>query len=141
MSIKQLVRRYGIAVKFGLMTGAAIILFEVMNLFVLYRQVKLDYYLAIVAIIFLVAGLWIAKRPNSIDNHPAPQRPGHHLTAKELEILALIATGKANKEIAGLLFVEISTVKTHINNIYSKLAVTNRKEAKLKYAEINRNML
>jgi DNA-binding CsgD family transcriptional regulator len=51
------------------------------------------------------------------------------LTLKEREILALIKTGKSNKEIASQLFVGLSTVKTHINKIYAKLEVKNRKEA------------
>ena len=51
------------------------------------------------------------------------------LTRKEKEILKLISLGKSNKEIASELFVELSTVKTHINKIYSKLNVKNREEA------------
>ncbi|MEM1119018.1 MAG: helix-turn-helix transcriptional regulator [Bacteroidota bacterium] len=50
------------------------------------------------------------------------------LTLKEREILALIQAGKANKEIASQLFIGVSTVKTHINKIYSKLEVRSRKE-------------
>ena len=41
----------------------------------------------------------------------------------------VITNGKTNKEIAQELFVELSTVKTHINNIYRQLNVSNRKEA------------
>ena len=51
------------------------------------------------------------------------------LTQKEKEILQLISEGKSNKEIASSLFVELSTVKTHINKIYSKIGASNRKEA------------
>lgn len=51
------------------------------------------------------------------------------LTSKEREILALIKEGHTNKEIATNLFVEVSTVKTHINKIYSKIGVSNRSEA------------
>ena len=52
------------------------------------------------------------------------------LTQKEKEILQLISDGKSNKEIASLLFVELSTVKSHINKIYSKIGVSNRREAR-----------
>ena len=52
------------------------------------------------------------------------------LTQKEKEILQLISDGKSNKEIASLLFIELSTVKTHINKIYSKIGVSNRREAR-----------
>ena len=55
--------------------------------------------------------------------------PIEQLTKKEKEILDLITAGKSNKEIASELFVELSTVKTHINKIYSKLNISQRKEA------------
>ncbi|MEL6926400.1 MAG: helix-turn-helix transcriptional regulator, partial [Bacteroidota bacterium] len=58
-----------------------------------------------------------------------PLRPADVLTQKEQQILQLIGEGKSNKEIAAQLFVELSTVKTHINKIYSKIGVSNRKEA------------
>lgn len=51
------------------------------------------------------------------------------LTRREQEILAAIAEGKANKEIAAALFVTTETVKTHVKNIYRKLQVKNRVEA------------
>ncbi|GJM31719.1 MAG: hypothetical protein DHS20C18_07200 [Saprospiraceae bacterium] len=63
-------------------------------------------------------------QPNSTD---APT--SELLTVKELEILDLIRQGVSNKEIAGILFIELSTVKTHINKIYAKLGVKSRKEA------------
>ena len=50
-------------------------------------------------------------------------------TRKEEEIVQLIKEGKTNKEIASSLFVEVSTVKSHINKIYSKLGVKNREDA------------
>lgn len=57
------------------------------------------------------------------------ESPTEQLTNKEKEILSLITEGKSNKEIASELFVELSTVKTHINKIYSKLSITQRKQA------------
>ncbi len=54
--------------------------------------------------------------------------PIEKLTAKEQEILDLILAGKSNKEIASSLFIEVSTVKTHINKIYGKLDVKSRRE-------------
>jgi len=52
------------------------------------------------------------------------------LTQKETEIFNLIVSGKSNKDIANELFIELSTVKTHINKIYSKLDISDRKGAK-----------
>ena len=52
------------------------------------------------------------------------------LTRQEQNILNLLLEDKSNKEIADILFVSLSTVKTHINNIYRKLNIQNRNEAK-----------
>lgn len=53
----------------------------------------------------------------------------HKLTNKEMQVLQLMSTGIPNKEIASKLSVSLSTVKTHINNIYRKLQVNNRMTA------------
>jgi DNA-binding NarL/FixJ family response regulator len=59
--------------------------------------------------------------------------PFLNLTNKEQHILQMIIEGKSNKEIAALNYVEVSTIKTHINNIYAKLGLSNRKEAITQY--------
>jgi LuxR family maltose regulon positive regulatory protein len=51
------------------------------------------------------------------------------LSERELEVLHLIANGDSNYEIAEQLVVAVSTVKRHVSNIFSKLAVTNRTQA------------
>jgi ATP/maltotriose-dependent transcriptional regulator MalT len=48
------------------------------------------------------------------------------LSPRELEVLTLIADGLTNREIAGRLFVGVSTVKKHIQHIYAKLDTRNR---------------
>lgn len=63
------------------------------------------------------------------------QHPGttadKNLTAQEQKVLDLILEDKTNKEIATAMFVSLSTVKTHINNLYKKLQVHSREEVKL----------
>ncbi|MEV6447281.1 response regulator transcription factor [Amycolatopsis sp. NPDC051716] len=55
------------------------------------------------------------------------------LTAREAEVLGLIAAGLSNGEIAAELVIAEATVKTHINNAFAKIGVRNRIEA-LRYA-------
>ena len=50
------------------------------------------------------------------------------LSQREMDIVGLILSGKSNKEVALALSIELSTVKTHVNNIYAKLGVNNRKD-------------
>jgi ATP/maltotriose-dependent transcriptional regulator MalT len=51
------------------------------------------------------------------------------LSARELEVLRLIAGGKSNAEVARTLVIAVSTVKTHTNSIFGKLQVTSRTQA------------
>jgi len=55
--------------------------------------------------------------------------PHEELTSRELEILLLMAQGKANQDIADELFIALKTVKTHVSNILSKLQVQDRTQA------------
>jgi WD40 repeat protein/DNA-binding CsgD family transcriptional regulator len=59
------------------------------------------------------------------------------LTLREQEILQLIIQGKANREIAAALFIELSTVKWYIRQIYTKLGVHNRRQAILRARELD----
>ena len=54
----------------------------------------------------------------------------NQLTEQEQKIVSLIAQNKTNKEIAAELFISVSTVKTHINNLYKKLNVNARADLK-----------
>jgi LuxR family maltose regulon positive regulatory protein len=58
------------------------------------------------------------------------------LSERELEVLRLVATGMSNAEISRTLFVALSTVKKHINNIYRKLDVRNRTQAVARAREL-----
>jgi LuxR family maltose regulon positive regulatory protein len=51
------------------------------------------------------------------------------LSERELDILQLIATGRTNQEIADILIIALSTVKSHINNLYGKLGTQRRTQA------------
>ena len=69
---------------------------------------------------------------------PGPPPPGSGplpdgLTAREAEVLTLLAAGLSNAEIARQLFVSNATVKTHINRIFAKTGARDRAQA-VRYA-------
>jgi len=59
----------------------------------------------------------------------APESENDLLTYREREVLALLAGGATNREIASTLSVTIATVKSHLVHVYAKLEVRNRQEA------------
>jgi DNA-binding NarL/FixJ family response regulator len=60
----------------------------------------------------------------------APGAPGNEsLSAREREVLALVARGTSNREIARELFISEATVKTHLTHLYAKLGVKDRAAA------------
>jgi DNA-binding NarL/FixJ family response regulator len=58
-----------------------------------------------------------------------PRLSSPHLTAREIEVLKLVAEGRANREIARKLFISENTVKNHVRNILDKLQLHSRMEA------------
>ncbi len=65
-----------------------------------------------------------------------PQPLADPLSEREMEVLALLSSGRTNAEIANDLFVALGTVKAHVNNIYRKLGAKNRAEALARAREI-----
>jgi DNA-binding NarL/FixJ family response regulator len=64
--------------------------------------------------------------------HPAPtSEPLSNLTARELDVLRLVAAGKPNKQIAAELTISERTARTHVSRILRKLRLTSRTQAAL----------
>ena len=59
----------------------------------------------------------------------APRQSGDSLTAREREVLKLMADGLTNADIAERLVIGVATVKTHVSSVISKLGVSTRTEA------------
>lgn len=91
-------------------------------------------YLDSLALAFQHAGKALQTQPA---NEPFPaalparleQTPAVMLSAREIEVLTLIAAGKSNQEISAQLYLALNTVKRHAYNIYAKLDVKNRTQA------------
>ena len=59
----------------------------------------------------------------------AAAAPSHGLTARELQVLRLVAAGKTNKAVARALSLSEKTVDRHVSNIFTKLDVSSRAAA------------
>jgi LuxR family maltose regulon positive regulatory protein len=92
-----------------------------------------------------VRHLLSAFEPPSTSTGPPPQGHGlgtnqslpELLTAREREVLELIASGLSNQEIASRLFVAHSTVKSYVNRIFRKLSVESRTKAVVRARELH----
>jgi LuxR family transcriptional regulator, maltose regulon positive regulatory protein len=74
--------------------------------------------------------------PGSAPAEPPIQQLQEPLSARELEVLRLIADGLSNRAIAGTLFLSVGTVKSHAHNIYLKLEVQSRTQAIARAREV-----
>ncbi|HEX4851734.1 MAG TPA: LuxR C-terminal-related transcriptional regulator [Puia sp.] len=141
------------SIKIGLITSAAVLVIKTLNTLLVYRYFGFDKYLAVVAAAFFLVGYVIASRKStSTGLSPAlvlakNEKDGeriidqlreirYSLTNREMAIFRYISSGYTNKEIAFELNVEVSTVKSHINHLFSKIDCKNRREAIEKWDEM-----
>jgi DNA-binding NarL/FixJ family response regulator len=92
------------------------------------RQELLDAMRAVTRGEMLLTGQELTRSLRGISKETA-QSCIEPLSEREVEVLRLLATGISNREIASLLFIAESTVKTHIEHIISKLGVSDRVQA------------
>lgn len=113
------------------------------RLLVLHSSTEL--YAGAIALTFTGLGIWLARSlttpkieqvivekqvPVVTDLMPDPTAPlRYQISPRELEVLALMAEGLSNTEIAERLFVSLNTVKTHTSNLYAKLDAKRRTQA------------
>jgi len=78
----------------------------------------------------------LAALPNEKATAKAGGRLPEPLSARETEVLALMAAGESNGEIAARLFISTTTVKTHVNNLYRKLGTSSRTRAEARARDL-----
>jgi DNA-binding CsgD family transcriptional regulator len=71
----------------------------------------------------------LARRGRLEAGLPVPVRVDHTLTARERDVLALLARGRTNRQIGRTLFISEKTASVHVSNILSKLGASGRTEA------------
>ncbi len=71
-----------------------------------------------------------------VERMRADRAPTPKLSARELDVLRLVADGKSNPEIAKALFIGDATVKTHLQHVFEKLEVTDRTRAVTRAMEL-----
>ena len=116
---------------------------------------SLEIYIGFIAFIFTALGIWLALKLSKpkietvvVEKEVYLSRNDIfvlnkslvtqlELSSRELEILGLMAEGNSNQEIANWLFVSVSTVKTHNQNLFEKLDVKRRTQAVEKAKRLN----
>lgn len=104
----------------------------------LLRDLSVEVYVGVVALLFAALGIWVGSKL-LVRKQQAPALPAAHpdeealrrsgISSREHEVLALMAQGLSNQEIADRLFISLPTVKSHSSNLFVKLDVRRRTEA------------
>jgi len=132
---------------YGICGGILIAALRLLEYRFLVLEHSFEIYAVLIAGLFAGLGIWLGwtltrKKPEVVVREvpvevpvPGPfvldeRRLGElGITARELEILGLIAEGLSNKEIGARLFVSENTVKTHASRVFEKLGAKRRTEA------------
>jgi two-component system, NarL family, response regulator LiaR len=130
---------------YGVCGGVLIAVLKLTEYRFLVVEHSVEIYGALVAALFAGLGIWLGqtltrKKPAVILKEVPTAAAGPFaademrvselgITARELEILGLIASGLSNREIAGRLFVSENTVKTHSSRLFDKLGAKRRTQA------------
>lgn len=100
-----------------------------------------EFYVGCIAVVFVALGIWVGHRltaePHGVFARNDAAIAALGISARECEVLAMLAAGHANKVIARRLDISPNTVKTHISRLYEKLEVTSRTQAIGKARELS----
>jgi len=139
----RLKHQYGQLILYGICMAILLFLLKWLELRFVIIDHAFEVYVGAIAVIFTGLGIWLATkivRPKvTIVEKEVYAKPPFsvnkkelellNLSKRELEVLQLMAEGLSNKEIADRLFVSLSTIKTHSNNLFDKMNVERRTQA------------
>jgi DNA-binding CsgD family transcriptional regulator len=130
---------------YGLCGGLLIVALRLIEYRFLVLEHSVEIYGGLIALVFAILGIWlglkltrkeevvVVKEVAVLTTQPFAVNQERlrelSITKRELEILALIARGMSNREIAEKLFVSENTVKTHSSRLFDKLSVKRRTQA------------
>jgi two-component system, NarL family, response regulator LiaR len=145
--IRRFLAKNKVVLGYGISLAALLFLLKWLELrFVIYDH-ALEIYIGAIALMFTLLGIWLAlklARPKKetvvIEKMIYPDKnqgfiinekelAALGLSKRELEVLALMAEGLSNDEIARRLFVSLNTIKTHSSRLFEKLDVSRRTQA------------
>jgi DNA-binding NarL/FixJ family response regulator len=135
---------------YGISLAALALVLSLLQYRYLVMDLSIELYIGIIATIFTAMGIWVGtkiiergKQQQQIAIHNSTPVQVNQLSAdqvglspREADVLALMADGLSNQEIADKLFVSLSTVKTHSSNLFVKLDVKRRTQAIQKAKEL-----
>jgi two-component system, NarL family, response regulator LiaR len=145
--IKQLFSKNKSIILYGVSLAFLLFLLKWLELkFIVFKNYQ-EFYIGAIAVIFTALGIWLALKlakpkintviiekevfvPQSKEfvlNEVQLEKLG--LSNRELEVLQLMAQGYSNNEIAEKLFLSLSTIKTHVANLFFKLDAKRRTQA------------
>jgi two-component system, NarL family, response regulator LiaR len=146
-TIKQIFYKNKSTVLYGVSLAVLLFLLKWLELrFVVFRNYQ-EFYIGAIAVIFTALGIWLALKLSKpkvntviiekevfvtqpaefVLNQAQVEKSG--LSKREIEVLQLMAQGFSNNEIAQQLFLSLSTVKTHVANLFLKLDARRRTQA------------
>ena len=152
---KNLLLRHKATIVYSISLAFLLFLLKWLELRFIIFDYSFEIYIGFIAIIFTALGIWLALKLSKpkietvvvekevyvtrnenfvLDTSLVSQL---ELSKRELEILSLLAQGHSNQEIAAKLFVSLSTIKTHIQNLFEKLDVKRRIQAVEKAKRLN----
>ena len=152
---KNLLLRNKAAIVYSISLAFLLFLLKWLELRFIIFEHSFEIYIGFIAVIFTALGIWLALKLSKpkietvvVEKEVYVNRNENfvldtslvsqlELSKRELEILSLLAQGHSNQEIAAKLFVSLSTVKTHIQNLFEKLDVKRRTQAVEKAKRLN----